>query len=91
MKYSFTALYPPAKAVRQEASRSSWVTFLLMTSRSRWVPASGAKVRPLLRPLARRSIRLMEKLSARRLGRDRFTCRCWQKGSSWSHSSVSGG
>ena len=42
-----------------------------MASRSRWVPASGAKVSPPLRTRWSRSIRFMEKVSARREGRDR--------------------
>ena len=46
MKYSFTDDQPPEKAVRQDWRMSSSVTFLLMASRRRWVPASGAKVRP---------------------------------------------
>ena len=54
---------------------SSSVTFLLITSRSRWVPASGAKVRPLLRTFCSRSISSREKLSARREGRDRLIFR----------------
>ena len=39
-----------------------------MASRSRWVPASGAKVRPPFLTRWSRSIRFMEKVSARREG-----------------------
>ncbi len=43
--------HPACMASRAAPSRSSSVTFLLMTSRRRCVPASGAKVRPpFLRP-----------------------------------------
>ena len=35
MKYSFTALQPPSKAVRQDCNKSSSLTFLLMVSRIR--------------------------------------------------------
>ena len=44
---------------------SSSVTFLLITSRRRCVPASGAKVRDDLRTAATRSISSLEKLSTR--------------------------
>ena len=63
-----------AKASEQVFSISSQVTFLLMTSRRRWVPASAAKVSPLLRTLVVFSMRLWEKLSIRREGSDRLTC-----------------
>ncbi len=46
MKYSLTRRQPASKAARVARSRSSSVTFLLMMSRMRWLPASGAKVRP---------------------------------------------
>ena len=46
MKYSLQRRQPAAKAASMAENKSSSVTFLLMTSRSRWVPASGAKVRP---------------------------------------------
>ena len=49
MKYSLTALAPASRAWRAVATISSAVMFLLITSRSRWLPASGAKVK-LLRP-----------------------------------------
>lgn len=46
MKYSFTAVQPAPKASLTVRRISSSVRFLLMASRSRCVPASGAKVRP---------------------------------------------
>ena len=83
------------KASEQVFSISSQVTFLLMTSRRRWVPASAAKVRPLLRTLVVFSIRLWEKLSIRREGSERLTCslgahsfRSSSSSSSWSWSEV---
>ena len=57
----------------QVRSICSQVTFLLMTSRRRWVPASAAKVRPLLRTLVVLSTMLLEKLSTRSDGSDRLT------------------
>ena len=81
--------------MRQVFSISSQVTFLLMTSRSRWVPASAAKVRPLLRTRVVFSIRLSEKLSIRSEGSDRLTCsagaqlfRSSSSSSSWLWSEV---
>ena len=59
--------------MRQPRSIWSQVTFLLMTSRRRWVPASAAKVKPLLRTLVVFSTRDCEKLSTRRDGSDRLT------------------
>ena len=46
MKYSLTRRHPAANAASRAPNRSSSVTFLLMTSRRRCVPASGANVRP---------------------------------------------
>ena len=46
---------------------------MLITSRRRCVPASGAKVRPLLRTFATFSISSGEKLSMRSEGSERFT------------------
>ena len=62
-----------------------------MASRSRWVPASGAKVSPAFRPFCSRCISSMEKLSARREGRERFTWFSSQKGARSSHSPTSSG
>ena len=45
IKYSFTLLQPPWKASVTFSTRSCSVTPLLITSRRRCVPASGAKVR----------------------------------------------
>ena len=59
--------------MRQPRSICSQVTFLLMTSRRRWVPASAAKVRPLLRTLVVFSTSDWEKLSTRSEGSDRLT------------------
>lgn len=63
------------RLIEQALSRSSSYRFLLITSRRRWVPASGAKVRPLLRTFWMFSIRSRLKLSARSDGRARFTWR----------------
>ena len=59
--------------MRQPRSICSHVTFLLMTSRKRWVPASAAKVRPLLRTFVVFSTSDSEKLSTRRDGSDKLT------------------
>ena len=91
MKYSFTAFHPPEKAVFRLSVSSSSVTFLLMASRRRWVPASGAKVSPAFRPRWSRCISSMEKLSARREGRERFTWFFPQKASRSSHRPTSSG
>ena len=63
------------RAVAQVERISSSVTFLLMASRRRCVPASGANVRPLLRTCCSRSMRSREKLSARSDGRERLILR----------------
>ena len=57
----------------QVFSRSSSVTFLFMASLRRWLPPSTAKVRPLFLTEWMRSISSGEKLSTRRLGRERLT------------------
>ncbi|GBE29683.1 hypothetical protein BMS3Bbin04_00705 [bacterium BMS3Bbin04] len=49
MKYSLTELYPSLNASSVALSRSDSLEFLFITSRNRWVPASGAKVIPDLR------------------------------------------
>ena len=46
MKYSLQRRHPAANAASMAPNRSSSVTFLLMTSRRRCVPASGANVSP---------------------------------------------
>jgi hypothetical protein len=51
MKYSFTCRQPLVYAVTTVRIRSSSVTILLITLRIRSEPPSGAKVRPVRRPL----------------------------------------
>ena len=61
---------PPENAIFTVfISSSSW-TFLLITSRRRWVPASGANVRPLFRTDLIFVINSLENPSTRREGRD---------------------
>ena len=69
MKYSLTPFHPDSKASEQALKRSSSVTFLLITSRMRWVPASGAKVRPALRTDCIFSNSSLSRESMRKLGR----------------------
>ena len=64
---------PPLKAVEQVFKSSSSVTFLLITSRNLWVPASGAKVKPPRRTVFSFSINSLEKPSTRSDGRDTLT------------------
>ena len=73
MKYSFTFVQPLLKAIETVRLSSSSCTFLLMTSRRRCVPASGAKVRPLLRTEAILSVSSVEKLSTRSDGSETLT------------------
>ena len=73
IKYSLILVQPSVKATFTVWSSSSSDTFLLITSRIRWLPASGAKVRPLFLTEWMRSISSGEKLSTRRLGRERLT------------------
>ena len=68
----FLERLPDIKALAQVDRISSSFRFLLMTSRSRWVPASGAKVKPLFRTVWSFSISSLEKLSARREGTERL-------------------
>ena len=49
MKYSFTRCQPRANTLRVDSSMCASVMFLFTTSRMRWVPASGAKVSPVMR------------------------------------------
>jgi hypothetical protein len=49
MKYSLTRCQPRSNTLRVESSMCASVMFLFTTSRMRWVPASGAKVRPVMR------------------------------------------
>ena len=69
MKYSFTLFHPPSKASRTLSSRSCSVTPLLITSRIRCVPASGAKVRLVFLTCWVSSRLSFSTLSIRRLGR----------------------
>ena len=55
MKYSFMRLNPRENTFSAERVMSSSVTFLLITSRMRCVPASGAKVSPEARTRDRSS------------------------------------
>ena len=49
MKYSFSTLQPLEKMTAAASRRSCSASGLLMTHRRRSVPASGARVKPLLR------------------------------------------
>ena len=73
MKYSFTVLQPHSKASVTERIKSSSVTPLLITSRRRWVPASGARVRPDFFTCWVSSRDCFTMLSMRMLGRDTLT------------------
>lgn len=61
------------KAVAQVLISSSSVTFLFITSLSRWVPASGAKVSPLFLTVFNFERISSEKPSTRREGSDILT------------------
>ena len=73
MKYSFTRLQPPSKAMAAPFRMTSSVSPLLITSRSRWLPASGAKVRLLFFTSCTFPMMSREKASMRREGREMFT------------------
>ena len=49
IKYSLMTCHPRSKASLTVAIISASLIFLLITSRSRWLPASGAIVNPVLR------------------------------------------
>ena len=66
----FTLFQPASKASCAERSRSSSCTPLLMTSRRRWVPASGANVSPALRTDCMRSRSSFMNASMRRDGNE---------------------
>ena len=70
MKYSLSLLQPLLNARLATSKRSSSVTPLLITSRSRWVPASGAKVKLVRLTFCTDSAKPMEKLSTRSEGSD---------------------
>ena len=68
-KYNLARDQPEAKADSTAPYRSSSVMSLLMTVRSRQVPASGAKVNPLRRPPATLAARPTVNASTRNDGR----------------------
>ncbi len=70
MKYSLRRDQPEAKAASAAPKISSSVSCLRITSRSRCVPASGAKVRPVLRTSWILFASDTEKASARSEGSD---------------------
>ena len=74
IKYNLTVFQPDLKAFVHAANKSSSLTPLLITSRIRCVPASGAKVRPLLRTCCTFFAISMEKLSIRKDGKLTLTC-----------------
>ena len=80
------SVYPPAKATAQDFIISFSVMFLLITSRRRCVPASGAKVSPPVRTLETFCISSSEKLSIRSEGSERLT---WASSVQERRSSVS--
>ncbi len=69
MKYSFRLCHPSENAQVAAWIRSSCVTPLLITFLSLCVPASGANVRPVLRPFWTSFARSTENESTRRDGR----------------------
>ena len=74
MKYSLTLLHPPWKASETLLIRSSSVTPLLMTSRRRCVPASGANVRLVFFSFCVASSESFSTLSRRSDGSEIDTC-----------------
>ena len=73
IKYSFTRFQPASKACLAPFRITSSVRPLLITSRRRWEPASGAKVRLLFLISWTLLITSREKASMRREGREMFT------------------
>ena len=65
------------------------VMFLLIASRRRWLPASGAKVNPLLRTRCTSSSSRGVMLSMRSDGSERSICSCSAQPSIFSINSVS--
>ena len=59
--------------------RASSLTPLLMTSRRRWLPASGARVAPVRRMLAMRPMMRADREPTRKLGREMDTCSAAQR------------
>ena len=75
MKYIFIADQPSSKATVHEFITSCSVMFLLITSRIRCVPASGAMVKPVLRTLAISRASDSVTPDARRLETEKLTLR----------------
>ena len=73
IKYNLTRFHPASNANLHPCKISSWVRFLLMTSLSLWVPASGANVKLLLRTPWTFVIKSTESSSILREGKDIFT------------------
>ena len=74
MKYNLICLHPLSQAVFTPRRSSSFVRPLLMTSRMRCVPASGANVRPLRLPELLMMLAMSSsKRSTRWLGRESDT------------------
>ncbi len=73
MKYSLIWSHPDSNASVAAAIRSSSVTPLLMMSRMRCVPASGANVSPVRRDFSTSRARAIENESTRREGNDTAT------------------
>ena len=74
IKYSFTLVHPPEKAVLQVFNSSSSFTFLLIASLNLCEPASGAKVKPLLRTVLIFDIISSVKPSTLNDGKEILTC-----------------
>jgi hypothetical protein len=70
MKYNFRFIQSFWKAVEKASIIASWGIYLLIAFLMRSLPASGAKVRVVLRPEGRESIRSMDVLSNLKLGKD---------------------
>ena len=74
MKYSLTLVQPPSKARAEPCKITSSVSPLLMTSRSLWLPASGAKVRLDFFTSCTLLMTSREKASIRKDGREILIC-----------------
>ena len=79
MKYSLITCQPRSKASSTVVMMSCSLMFLLITSRSRWVPASAAMVTPVLRTRLIRSIIRELKVPARSEGNETATRCAWQR------------
>ena len=79
MKYSFTCCQPCSNSLRTCSISPSSVTPLLMMSRRRWLPASGARVAPVRRMPARRRMMSSSMEPTRRDGRDTEICSASQR------------